>query len=141
MFKKTAVTAALIFTLMCCGRSLEAAAQQPEAENARQSRKAFERVPARFFGSHGDEDGKKINTRQYSMNLNSDNKATNLKSGTSRPGRIETGRGSSTLMWDKHWSRIEDAAEPSICRCAPRSANFANPEQTPRQDMASLLRR
>jgi len=39
MFKKTAVTAALIFTLMFVGGVWKAAAQQPEAENARKAEK------------------------------------------------------------------------------------------------------
>jgi len=122
---------------MFVGGVWKAAAQQPEAENARKAEKPLNAYRLDFSVNEM-EDGKKINTRQYSMNLNSDN-SNELKIGTRVPGRIETGRVPVHYVGQAFGAELRSAAEPSICRCAPRSA-IRESEQTPGHDMLPLLR-
>jgi hypothetical protein len=87
MCQETIVAAALILILMAGGATGKASAQDsspakaaPEAEKTVNSYRLD-------FAVNEFEDGKKINTRQYSMNLNAEDQNRNASS-----DRVQTGR-------------------------------------------------
>jgi hypothetical protein len=138
MFKKTAATAALIFALMVGGGVWKAAAQQPEAETAQKAEKPLNAYRLDFSVNEM-EDGKKINTRQYSMNLNSDG-SNELKIGTRVPVESKQGEFQYIDVGTSIWSRIEERNGAIDLSVRAEISNFANPEQTPGHDMFPLLR-
>lgn len=138
MFKKAVVTAALVLALTIAGGVCKATAQQNETENTRKAEKQVNAYRLDFSVNEL-EDGKKINTRQYSMNLNSDG-SNELKIGTRVPVESKQGEFQYIDVGTSIWSRIEDRNGVVDLSIRAEISNFANPEQTPGHDMLPLLR-
>lgn len=138
MFKKTVMTAALILALMVGGGGWTAAAQQPEPENARKAEKALNAYRLDFSVNEL-EDGKRINTRQYSLNLNSDN-SNELKIGTRVPVEGKQGEFQYIDVGTSIWSNVQERNGAIDLSVRAEISNFAIPEQNQGRDTAPVLR-
>ena len=138
MFKKTVMTAALILALMVGGGGWTAAAQQPEPENARKAEKALNAYRLDFSVNEL-EDGKRINTRQYSLNLNSDN-SNELKIGTRVPVEGKQGEFQYIDVGTSIWSNVQERNGAIDLSVRAEISNFAIPEQNQGHDTAPVLR-
>ncbi|MFZ0317746.1 MAG: hypothetical protein WAL56_01365 [Candidatus Sulfotelmatobacter sp.] len=138
MSKQTKITAALILTLIVGGGICKLHAQQPEADKAPKTEKPLNAYRLDFSVNEL-EDGKKINTRQYSMNLNSDS-SNELKIGTRVPVESKQGEFQYIDVGTSIWSRAEDRNGAVDLSIRAEISNFANPGQTPGHDMLPLLR-
>jgi len=74
------------------------------------------------------EDGKKINTRQYSMNLNNED-ANEIKIGTRVPAEIKQGEFQYLDVGTNIWCRIAERANGLTINVRAEISNFAMPEQ------------
>jgi 3D (Asp-Asp-Asp) domain-containing protein len=85
------------------------------------------------------EDGKTINTRQYSMNLQADD-ANEIKIGTRVP--VETGQGQFQYVdvGTSIWCRIGERAEGIPLSVRAEISNFAIPDQTTGHEGHSAIR-
>src|SRR5271168_735965 len=134
MFKKTVVAAALILALMV-GGVCKASAQDssapkavPELERAEKSVNAY-RLD---FSVNEFEDGKKINTRQYSMNLNADD-SNEIKIGTRVPVESKQGEFQYIDVGTSIWCRLEERANGLPISVSAEISNFAMPDQQGQQ--------
>ena len=137
MLKKIVLTAAFVLTLMA-GGVWKAAAQQADAEKPAKVEKPLSAYRLDFSVNEL-EDGKKINTRQYSMNLNSDG-SNELKIGTRVPVESKHGEFEYIDVGTSIWSKIEDRNGAVDVSVRAEISNFANPEQTSGHDTLPLLR-
>jgi hypothetical protein len=138
MFKKTALTAAVILVLMVGGGVCKAAAQQADTDKAPKAEKPLSAYRLDFSVNEL-EDGKKINTRQYSMNLNSDG-SNELKIGTRVPVESKQGEFQYIDVGTSIWSRAEDRNGAIDLSVRAEISNFADPEQKQGSDMRPVLR-
>jgi hypothetical protein len=86
------------------------------------------------------EDGKKINTRQYSMNLNAGD-ANEIKIGTRVP--VETGHTGDIQYMDvgtNIWCRFEERSDGIALSVRAENSNFAIPEQGAGHDARPVIR-
>lgn len=137
MIKKTIVSAGLILVLMIpagSGKALAQETQTPKAIPEERSANAY-RLD---FSVNELEDGKKINTRQYSMNLNSDN-SSELKIGTRVPVEQKQGEFQYLDLGTTIWSRLEDRKGINLTVRAEIS-NFAIPDQSQGHEARPILR-
>lgn len=74
------------------------------------------------------EDGKKINTRQYALNLNADD-SNELKIGTRVPVDTKQGEFQYMDVGTSIWSRIEERPDGILLSVRAESSNFAIPDQ------------
>lgn len=136
MFEKTAVTAALVLCLMA-GNSPNTLAQQAETEKAK-----AEKILNAYrldFSVNELEDGKRINTRQYSMNLNSDN-SNELKIGTRVPVESKPGDFQYLDVGTSIWSNIQERNGAIDLAVRAEISNFALPEHNEGRDTRPVLR-
>jgi hypothetical protein len=145
MRKMLAVTAVLAF-MMCAG--LPSLAQEATSETIAKANAAKEahcqpdRPVHAFridFLINELEDGRKINTRQYSMNLNSDD-ADEIKIGT----RVPVDSGPETYQYldvgTNIWCRIGERAEGIPLTVHAEVSNFAIPEQATAHPARPIVR-
>jgi hypothetical protein len=85
------------------------------------------------------EDGKKINTRQYSLNVNS-NESDEIKIGTRVP--VDAGRDEFQYLdlGTNVWCRIEDRSDGVALSVRAENSNFAVPEQGTGHDARPVIR-
>lgn len=138
MFRKTVMRAALISALMVGVGVGLAPAQQSESENTRKSEKTLNAYRLDFSVNEL-EDGKKINTRQYSLNLNSDN-SNELKIGTRVPVESKQGEFQYLDVGTSIWSNIRDVNGAIDLSVRAEISNFAIPEQNQSRDTRPVLR-
>jgi 3D (Asp-Asp-Asp) domain-containing protein len=128
MCKKTIVAGALILILMAGRATGKASAQDsspakvaPEAEKTVNSYRLD-------FAVNEFEDGKKINTRQYSMNLNAED-SNEIKIGTRVP--IESKQGEFTYLdvGTSIWCRLGERSNGLPISVRAEISNFAMPDQ------------
>jgi hypothetical protein len=135
MFKKTAVAAAMILVLMV-GGSHNAAAQQAELEKKAEKPLNAYRLD---FSVNELEDGKKINTRQYALNLNSDS-GNELKIGTRVPVESKPGEFQYLDVGTSIWSNLQERNGAIDLTVRAEISNFALPEQNQGRDGRPVLR-
>ena len=85
------------------------------------------------------EDGKKINTRQYSLNLNADD-ANSLKIGTRVPVEAKQGEFQYIDVGTNIWSRVKERQNGLQLEVRGEISNFAVPDQAARSNSMPLLR-
>jgi hypothetical protein len=85
------------------------------------------------------EDGKKINSRQYSMDLNSDS-SNELKIGTRVPVETKEGEFQYLDVGTNLWSRLEDHTGQINLVVRAEISNFAIPDQNQDHNARSLIR-
>lgn len=147
MRKITAVWAIAILGFMICwgaaGYGQDAAPAKSNAEAKAQARADAEEKPAHAyrldFSVNELEDGKKINTRQYSLNLNADD-ANEIKIGTRVP--VESGQGQFQYMdvGTNIWCRIGERSDGIALAVRAEISNFAIPDQGSGHEARPVIR-
>lgn len=141
--------AALLAALLLAAASVAAnRAWAQEATTSKSSDKPTEKVPESEKAVHAYrvdfsvnemEDGKKINTRQYSMNLNADD-TNELKIGTRIPVEIKQGEFQYIDVGTNISCRIQERADGLQLSVRTEISNFAVPDQQAGSSTHPLLR-
>lgn len=108
----------------------KASAQTEPASDAKQ--KSAEQRPLEAyrldFAINESEDGKKINSRQYSINLNT-NDSNEIKIGTRIPVEIKDGEFQYLDLGTNIWARLHDERGQMVLTVRAEVSSFAIPEQ------------
>jgi hypothetical protein len=132
MFKRLALAAALT-ALMVAG-TLRSAAQESGASKAAQETEKAPHAYRLDFSVSEMEDGKKINSRQYSMNLKSPD-ANEIKIGTRVPVEVKQSEIQYLDVGTNIWCRLKDQSDVAflgndvMLNVRAELSNFAVPEQ------------
>jgi hypothetical protein len=137
MFKKVAITAALILALMA-GSSRVAGAQQADSEKSPKAERVLNAYRLDFSVNEL-EDGKKINSRQYALNLNTDS-GNELKIGTRVPVESKPGEFQYLDVGTSIWSNLQERGGAIDLSVRAEISNFALPEQNQGRDGRPVLR-
>jgi hypothetical protein len=137
MLKKMTVATALVLLILAAGAFQKARAQETGAPPPK-----AEKILTAYrldFSINELEDGKKLNSRQYSMDLNSES-SNELKIGTrvpleEKPGQIEYLDVGTSL-----WSRLEDHSGQIDLVVRAEISNFAIPDQSQGHDPRPVIR-
>jgi hypothetical protein len=145
--RKATVWAAAILGFMICwgaaGQAQEAAQAKANAEAKAQPRADAEEKPVHAyrldFSVNELEDGKKVNTRQYSLNLNAED-ANEIKIGTRVP--VESGQGNFQYLdvGTNIWCRIGERSDGIPLSVRADISNFAIPDQRTEQGARPVIR-
>jgi len=138
MFKKMVVATALILVLMAGGSRKASAQDSSKPKAAPETEKAVNAYRLDFSVNEF-EDGKKINTRQYSMNLNAED-ANEIKIGTRVPVEAKQGEFTYLDVGTNIWCRIGERANGLSMSVRAEISNFAMPEQQERSGARPVLR-
>jgi 3D (Asp-Asp-Asp) domain-containing protein len=126
MFKKTVIAAALILTLMIAGDFRKASAQDSSASKSAPEAERAVNAYRLDFSVNEIEDGKKINARQYSMNLNAED-ANEIKIGTRVPVESKQGEFTYLDVGTSIWCRIGERSNGLALSVRAEISNFAMP--------------
>ena len=143
MRKALAVFTIAILGFMIGSRATTVAqdsAAKPEM-NAKPSKHAEKPVHAYRvdFSLNELEDGKKINTRQYSVNVNSD-ESNEIKIGTRVPVESKEGEFQYMDVGTNVWCRIEERSDGVALSVRAENSNFAIPDQGTGHDARPVIR-
>jgi hypothetical protein len=138
MFTKMVVAAALLFALTAGGISKASAQDSNTSKLAPETAKTINAYRLDFSVNEM-EDGKKINTRQYSMNLNAED-ANEIKIGTRVPVESKQGEFQYLDVGTNIWCRIGERANGLAISVRAEVSNFAMPEQRERTGARPVLR-
>jgi hypothetical protein len=127
MLNKIIVTAALISILMAGGVAIAGAQDSSASKSTPEAEKATNAYRL-DFSVNEIEDGKKINTRQYSMNLNAED-ANEIKIGTRVPVEAKQGEFQYLDVGTNIWSRIGERSNGLALSVRAEISNFALPDQ------------
>src|ERR1700726_4368257 len=131
MFKKMLVTATLILALTAAGISLASAQDSSSPKATPETEKAVNAYRLDFSVNEF-EDGKKINTRHYAMNLNAED-ANEIKIGTRVPVESKQGEFQYLDVGTNIWCRIGERANGLPLSVRAEISNFAMPDQQAQQ--------
>jgi len=131
MFKKMIAAAALFLTLTA-GGVRKASAQDSSPSKAVPETEKTVNAYRLDFSVNEFEDGKKINGRQYSMNLNADD-ANEIKIGTRVPVESKQGEFQYLDVGTNIWCRIGERANGLPLSVRAEISNFAMPDQQGQQ--------
>ena len=142
--RKTSAAAAILGFVICWGVAglAQDVQSQPTAE-AKPATKTDEEKPVHAyrldFSVKELEDGKTINTRQYSMNLQAED-ANEIKIGTRVP--VETGQGQFQYIdvGTNIWCRIGERSDGIPLSVKAEISNFAIPEQSSGHESRPVIR-
>ena len=137
MFKKMIVSAALLLTLAAGGICKASAQDSSKPKAAPETEKAVNAYRLDFSVNEF-EDGKKINTRQYSMNLNADD-GNEIKIGTRVPVESKQGEFTYLDVGTSIWCKIGERANGLPMSVRAEISNFAMPDQQ-REQARPVLR-
>ncbi len=127
MFNKIVVTVALTLALVLSAGSRQASAQDSENAKAPQAEKQVNAYRLDFSVNEL-EDGKKINTRQYSMNVNGE-ESNEIKIGTRVPVEGKQGEFQYLDVGTSIWCRLGERGNNLPLSVRAEISNFAIPEQ------------
>jgi hypothetical protein len=128
MFKKTIVAGALILTLMAGGATGRVSAQDSSPAKAAPEAEKAVNAYRLDFAVNEFEDGKKINTRQYSMNLNAED-SNEIKIGTRVPIESKQGEFNYLDVGTSIWCRLGERSNGLPISVRAEISNFAMPDQ------------
>ncbi len=128
MFNKMVPAAAVIFTLIAVGVTRVQAQESGASKAPERSEAPAVNAYRLDFSVNEIEDGKKINTRQYSMNLNADD-ANEIKIGTRVPVEAKQGEFQYLDVGTNIWCRIGERANGLALSVRAEISNFAMPDQ------------
>jgi 3D (Asp-Asp-Asp) domain-containing protein len=137
MFKKMIVAAALILPLTAGGIGKASAQDSNTSKTAPETEKTVNAYRLDFSVNEFEE-AKKINTRQYSMNLNADD-ANEIKIGTRVPVESKQGEFQYLDVGTNIWCRIGERANGLPLSVRAEISNFAMPDQQ-REQARPVLR-
>jgi hypothetical protein len=134
MLKKVLTTAGLMAALILTANPKPASAQDSSSQPAPEA--AIGHAYRLDYTVYELEDGKKLNSRQYSMNLNSDEQ-DDLKIGTRVPVTVKDDEWQYVDLGTSIWCRLRDRGNPHtswlnddvMLNTKMEISNFANPEQ------------
>jgi hypothetical protein len=132
MFKKVIVATVLMVGVMVAGGAWKASAQESSAPKAAPETEKAVNAYRLDFSVNEMEDGKKINTRQYSMNLNADD-ANEIKIGTRVPVDIKQGEFQYLDVGTSIWCRLGERVSGLPINVRAEISNFATPDQQAQQ--------
>jgi hypothetical protein len=144
MRKATAVWTIAILGLMI-GYGTAARAQDAAPAKSSTEEKSSERAEKSVHAYRVDfslnelEDGKKINTRQYSINVNS-NEPNEIKIGTKVPVEAKENEFQYMDVGTNVWCRIEERSDGVALSVRAENSNFAIPEQGTGHDARPVIR-
>jgi 3D (Asp-Asp-Asp) domain-containing protein len=128
MFNQTVLASALILTLTFGGGFSQAWAQESSALKPASEAEKATNAYRLDFSVNEIEDGKKMNTRQYSMNLNAED-ANEIKIGTRVPVEAKQGEFQYLDVGTSIWSRIGERSNGLALSVRAEISNFAVPDQ------------
>jgi 3D (Asp-Asp-Asp) domain-containing protein len=128
MLKKAIAAGALILILMVAGATQKTLAQDSSPSKATPEAQKAVNAYRLDFSVNEFEDGKKINTRQYSMNLNADD-SNEIKIGTRVPVESKQGEFNYLDVGTSIWCRLEERANGLPVSVRAEISNFAMPDQ------------
>jgi 3D (Asp-Asp-Asp) domain-containing protein len=131
MFNKMLLATALLLTLIA-GGIRKASAQDSSASKAGPEAVNAVNAYRLDFSVNEFEDAKKINTRQYSMNLNAED-ANEIKIGTRVPVESKQGEFQYLDVGTNIWCRIGERANGLPISVRAEISNFAMPDQQSQQ--------
>jgi hypothetical protein len=137
MLKNTALAATLALTLLA-GAAESASAQESGAPKTEQKAEKIQTAYRLDFSVNEMEDGKKINTRQYSMNSRSGD-GNEIKIGTRVPLDSKEGQVQYLDVGTNIWCRLRDQTDATglgnnvLLSVRAEITNFAIPEQQGQQ--------
>jgi len=126
MGTKTVVTVAVLLIFIAGQATTKAPAQDSNSSKA-PSEPTFSAYHLEF-SMNEIEDGKKINTRQYSMNLKADD-AEELKIGTRVPVEVKQGEFQYLDVGTNIWARVNEGTNGVLITVHAENSSFAVPEQ------------
>jgi 3D (Asp-Asp-Asp) domain-containing protein len=138
MFKQMVVATVLLLTLTAGGFNKASAQDSSKPKAAPETEKAVNAYRLDFSVNEF-EDGKKINTRQYSMNLNAED-ANEIKIGTRVPVESKQGEFTYLDVGTSIWCRIGERANGLPISVRAEISNFAMPEQQEHTGARPVLR-
>jgi len=140
MNRKIAIGFAKLLVISLCwntplSRAQEQTPPKTQAESIDKSTNAY-RLD---FTINELEDGKKINARQYSINLNA-NDGNSIKIGTRVPVEAKQGEFQYIDVGTSIWSRVKERDNGLALEVRAEISNFAIPDQASRSSSMPLLR-
>jgi hypothetical protein len=140
MNRRIAVVLAKLLVFTLCWSASASAAQESTPPKA--SSEATEKAVNGYridFSVNEIEDGKKINTRQYSMNLTAGDGNT-VKIGTRVPVEAKQGESQYIDVGTSIWARLKERDNSLVMEIRAEFSNFATPDQANRGTSMPLLR-
>ncbi len=132
---------AMVWTILVLGVVLgwnSVSSRAQETAPAAKAKVHEEDLPARpyrlDFSVNEVEDGKKVNTRQYSMNLNAGD-ANEVKIGTRVPVEAKQGEFQYIEVGTKIWCRLRERDNGLVLEVRSEISNFAIPDQQNQRGM------
>jgi hypothetical protein len=142
MNRRIVVGLAKLLVISLCWSTPASRAQ--EHSTAKSSSEAMDKAPNPYrldFSVNEIEDGKKVNTRQYSMNLNAGNaNAVQVKIGTRVPVEAKQGEFQYIDVGTNIWARLTEHDNSLLLEVRGEISNFAIPDQASRSNSMPLLR-
>jgi hypothetical protein len=140
MNRKVAIAFAKLLVISLCwstpvSRAQEQAPAKVQGDSAEKSASPY-RLD---FTISEIEDGKKINARQYSMNLNAGD-SNSIKIGTRVPVEAKQGEMQYIDVGTNIWSRVKERENGLAVEVRAEISNFAIPDQANRSNSMPLLR-
>lgn len=139
MNRKVAIAfARLLVISLCWSTPVSRAQEQAPAKSPVESEKSVNAYRLDFTINEI-EDGKKINARQYTMNLNAGD-ANTLKIGTRVPAETKQGEFQYIDVGTSIWSRVKERDNGLVIEVRAEISNFAITDQANRSNSMPLLR-
>jgi 3D (Asp-Asp-Asp) domain-containing protein len=132
MLKKMIAAAALLLTLTAGGFKKASAQDSSPSKTAPETEKKTVNAYRLDFSVNEFEEGKKVNGRQYSMNLNADD-ANEIKIGTRVPVESKQGEFQYLDVGTNIWCRVGERANGLPLSVRAEISNFAMPDQQGQQ--------
>jgi hypothetical protein len=139
MTKKATLVAIVILAFVITGGLGKMSAQESDPKPTPQSTPMPIEAYRLDFSVNEIEDGKKINTRQYSMNLNG-NDSNEIKIGTRVPVEPKQGEFQYIDVGTNIWSRLKSGNGQLELRVRAEISNFAIPDQGQGHDSRPIIR-
>jgi len=139
MFKQMNVAAALVLMVLAVGTFQKTQAQESSPSKAASPAEKTLSSYRLDFSVNEMDDGKKINTRQYSMNLNSDS-SNEIKIGTRVPVEAKQGQFEYIDVGTSIWSHLEERGGQVDLVVRSEISNFAMADQSDGHSARPLIR-
>ena len=140
MRKPSALWTGLILGFMICWAAAAYAQDAAQAKSTTEAKTEKPVHPYRVdFSLNEMEDGKKINTRQYSLNVNAED-ANELKIGTKVPVEVKSGEIQYIDIGTNVWCRIGEGSDGIALSVRAENSNIANPEPASGRDTLPTIR-
>jgi len=130
----------LLVVSLCLSAPLSRAQNQPAPKSTAEAAEKPVDAYRLDFSVNELEDGKKVNTRQYSMNLNLED-ANEVKIGTRVPVEVKQGEMQYVDVGTSIWSRLKERQGRLLLEARAEISTFANPDQAARGSTSMPLLR